>query len=158
MFRSGLLFEHGIGKHLEIMPVSVRAVPPARMLWSISSRRGSCNRAFSVLKRPPPNYPGHVPLTFWEQGLLAIGSAVGSLWNPRRGGLAITAPHLAQSTTPTDRSPRSHCGTWRSYRNPLLHISAPGRHALQPYRQAYTQGPTSYHISDDVPYLSPDTT
>lgn len=43
-------------------------------------------RRFSVLNRPPPNYPGHVPLTFVERGALAVGSAVGSLLNPRRGG------------------------------------------------------------------------
>ncbi|KAL1963744.1 hypothetical protein VTN77DRAFT_7810 [Rasamsonia byssochlamydoides] len=44
-------------------------------------------RAFSVLNRPPPKYPGHVPLTFVERGALAVGSAVGSLLNPRRGDL-----------------------------------------------------------------------
>lgn len=43
-------------------------------------------RAFSVINRPQPNYPGHVPLTFVERGALAVGSAVGSLLNPRRGG------------------------------------------------------------------------
>lgn len=43
-------------------------------------------RPFSVLNRPPPNYPGHVPLTTVECGALAIGSAVGSLINPRRHG------------------------------------------------------------------------
>lgn len=45
-----------------------------------------CVRSFSVLNRPPPKYPGHVPLTFVERGALAVGSAVGSLLNPRRGG------------------------------------------------------------------------
>jgi hypothetical protein len=45
-----------------------------------------CVRYFSVLNRPPPKYPGHVPLTFVERGALALGSAVGSLLNPRRGG------------------------------------------------------------------------
>jgi len=44
-------------------------------------------RAFSVLNRPPPNYPGHVPLTFIERGALAIGSAFGSLRNPYRHDL-----------------------------------------------------------------------
>ncbi|EYE96200.1 ubiquinone biosynthesis protein COQ4, partial [Aspergillus ruber CBS 135680] len=46
-----------------------------------------CVRSFSVLNRPPPKYPGHVPLTFVERGALAVGSAVGSLLNPRRGDL-----------------------------------------------------------------------
>ncbi|KAK2753760.1 Ubiquinone biosynthesis protein [Onygenales sp. PD_40] len=45
------------------------------------------SRGFSVLNRPPPNYPGHIPLTFIERKALAIGSAVGSLVNPRRGDL-----------------------------------------------------------------------
>ncbi|KAJ5930650.1 hypothetical protein N7466_006143 [Penicillium verhagenii] len=44
-------------------------------------------RPFSVLNRPPPNYPGHVPLTTIERGALALGSAIGSLINPRRADL-----------------------------------------------------------------------
>jgi ubiquinone biosynthesis protein COQ4 len=40
--------------------------------------------AFSVLSRPPPNYPGHVPLTPLERVSLAVGSAVASLLNPYR--------------------------------------------------------------------------
>ena len=44
-------------------------------------------RTFSVLNRPPPNYPGHVPLTYLERGALAIGSAFGSLANPYRHDL-----------------------------------------------------------------------
>jgi ubiquinone biosynthesis protein COQ4 len=42
---------------------------------------------FSVLNRPPPNYPGHVPLTTIERGALALGSAFGSLFNPYRHDL-----------------------------------------------------------------------
>lgn len=45
------------------------------------------SRCFSVLNRPPPNYPGHVPLTLLERGALAIGSAFGSLNNPYRHDL-----------------------------------------------------------------------
>lgn len=44
-------------------------------------------RTFSVLNRPPPNYPGHVPLTLLERGALAVGSAFGSLLNPYRHDL-----------------------------------------------------------------------
>lgn len=44
-------------------------------------------RTFSVLNRPPPNYPGHVPLTLIERGALAVGSAFGSLINPYRHDL-----------------------------------------------------------------------
>lgn len=46
--------------------------------------RLSTSRRFSVLNRPPPNYPGHVPLTFFERGAMAIGSAFASIVNPRR--------------------------------------------------------------------------
>ncbi|EEH23537.2 ubiquinone biosynthesis protein COQ4, mitochondrial [Paracoccidioides brasiliensis Pb03] len=45
------------------------------------------SREFSVLNRPPPNYPGHIPLTTIERGALAVGSAIGSLLNPRRADL-----------------------------------------------------------------------
>ena len=45
-------------------------------------------RAFSVLNRPRPNYEGHVPLNVFERGVLAAGSAVMSLLNPRRGGMS----------------------------------------------------------------------
>ncbi len=44
-------------------------------------------RTFSILNRPPPNYPGHVPLTLVERGALALGSAFGSLRNPHRHDL-----------------------------------------------------------------------
>lgn len=44
-------------------------------------------RTFSILNRPPPNYPGHVPLTFVERGALAVGSAFGSLFDPYRHDL-----------------------------------------------------------------------
>ncbi len=50
--------------------------------------------SFSVLDRPPPNYEGHIPLTTPERGALAVGSAVMSLLNPRRGGtLPIPQPN-----------------------------------------------------------------
>ncbi|KAH8882681.1 coenzyme Q biosynthesis protein Coq4 [Thozetella sp. PMI_491] len=47
----------------------------------------SAQRHFSVLNRPQPNYPGHVPLTRLERAGLAIGSGIISLMNPRRGDL-----------------------------------------------------------------------
>lgn len=52
----------------------------------------SALRPFSVLNRPPPNYPGHVPLTTIERGALAVGSAIGSLINPRRAGMYRSLP------------------------------------------------------------------
>jgi ubiquinone biosynthesis protein COQ4 len=47
------------------------------------------SRQFSVLNRPPPNYPGHIPLTKVERIALAVGSAIGSLIDPRRGGESL---------------------------------------------------------------------
>ncbi|OJJ00636.1 hypothetical protein ASPVEDRAFT_82196 [Aspergillus versicolor CBS 583.65] len=50
----------------------------------------ACSRSFSGLNRPPPKYPHHVPLGFFEKGFLAIGSAAGALLNPRRADLIAT--------------------------------------------------------------------
>ncbi|KAM7189772.1 ubiquinone biosynthesis protein COQ4, mitochondrial, partial [Naviculisporaceae sp. PSN 640] len=47
----------------------------------------SPKREFSVLNRPPPNYPGHVPLTRLERAGLLIGSGLMSLRDPYRGDL-----------------------------------------------------------------------
>ena len=72
-------------------------------------------RTFSVLNRPPPNYPGHVALTSLERGALAIGSAFGSLRNPYRHDLIaslgeatakpyfISRLHRAMLSDPTGR-------------------------------------------------------
>ena len=53
-----------------------------------SSSRIRVVRSFSVLNRPAPKYEGHIPLTSVERASLAIGSALGSILNPRRGGNA----------------------------------------------------------------------
>lgn len=62
----------------------ILALPPLLRANMVSTAR-----AFSVLKRPSPNYPGHVPLNGFERGALAAGSAVLSLMNPRRGGRSV---------------------------------------------------------------------
>jgi ubiquinone biosynthesis protein COQ4 len=49
------------------------------------------SRKFSVLNRPLPKYDGHVPLTVPERIGLAVGSAVTSLFNPRRAGMIGTS-------------------------------------------------------------------
>ncbi|GLI77164.1 ubiquinone biosynthesis protein [Penicillium ochrochloron] len=60
-------------------------------LRALATSRSPCTasalRPFSILNRPQPNYPGHVPLTTIERGALAVGSAIGSLINPRRADL-----------------------------------------------------------------------
>lgn len=55
---------------------------------SYTCGRSSVLRSFSVLTRPTPKYEGHIPLTSIERASLAIGSALGSILNPRRGGNA----------------------------------------------------------------------
>lgn len=47
---------------------------------------GHAPKLFSVLNRPAPKYEGHVPLSVTERSVLAVGSAITSLLNPRRGG------------------------------------------------------------------------
>lgn len=61
--------------------LKVLRLPASTRIASIRS-----SRTFSVLNRPPPKYEGHVPLTNIERSTLAVGSAVMSLFNPRRGG------------------------------------------------------------------------
>ncbi|KAH8661889.1 ubiquinone biosynthesis protein Coq4 [Xylariales sp. PMI_506] len=47
-------------------------------------------RCFSVLNRPPPNYPGHVPLTRTERTMMAVSSGLMALANPYRADLIAT--------------------------------------------------------------------
>lgn len=51
---------------------------------AVCTATSGSNRPFSVLNRPPPNYPGHVPLTKLERAALAVGSGVVSLIDPYR--------------------------------------------------------------------------
>ncbi|KAK0723960.1 coenzyme Q biosynthesis protein Coq4-domain-containing protein [Apiosordaria backusii] len=74
---------------------------------------------FSSITRPPPNYPGHVPLTTLEKAALAIGSGLISLKNPRRGDLIAT---FAETTSTPYFLPR--------LRNAML-LSPTGRRILR---------------------------
>ncbi|EXJ92625.1 hypothetical protein A1O3_01177 [Capronia epimyces CBS 606.96] len=56
----------------------------SRSRQSASPLSPPAQRSFSILNRPPPNYPGHVPLTRVERLGLAVGSAITSLTNPYR--------------------------------------------------------------------------
>ena len=57
----------------------------------------SSRRSFSILNRPPSNYPGHVPLTRVERVGLAVGSAVTSLIDPfRHDMVAVLGEATAQ--------------------------------------------------------------
>lgn len=71
---------------LTITTMTPAALKVLQLPASIRIATIQSSRAFSVLNRPPPKYEGHVPLTNIERGTLAVGSAVMSLLNPRRGG------------------------------------------------------------------------
>lgn len=58
-------------------------------------------RQYWTPSRPPPNYPGHIPLNTFEKVALAIGSGLISLANPRRAGASpLPHPHLPKRLTP----------------------------------------------------------
>lgn len=118
----------------------------ARILVLSPSTIPACPiRPFSILNRPPPKYPGHVPLTFVERGALAVGSAVGSIINPRRGGTHIIPDRLLlQILTSPDL------------------IAALGEATATPYfiyrlRDAMLSDPTGRRILRDRPRITSDT-
>ncbi|KAI0544522.1 Coq4-domain-containing protein [Xylaria curta] len=82
----------------------IPSLPVATLLPSTSTSNSTPlpqPRQFSVLNRPPPNYPGHVPLTRIERAALAMGSGILSFLDPRRGDLiaalgeATATPYFA---------------------------------------------------------------
>ncbi|KXX80898.1 Ubiquinone biosynthesis protein COQ4, mitochondrial [Madurella mycetomatis] len=60
---------------------------PSHTLLAAATSSSRRHFSLSSLTRPPPNYPGHVPLTGLEKVALAIGSGLMSLRDPRRGDL-----------------------------------------------------------------------
>lgn len=76
------------------MPLSL-ALPPSALSRLLALPPSLRVRTFSILSRPPPNYPGHVPLTSIERSALAVGSAFGSLVDPFRHDLIAS---LAEAT------------------------------------------------------------
>lgn len=101
------------------MSISARTTISPLCLATSSNEKShhtkTSNRQFSVLNRPPPNYPGHVPLTRLERAVLAVGSGVTSLLNPYRAdmiaalGEATATPYFierlrrAMLSSPTGR-------------------------------------------------------
>ncbi|KAL3454016.1 coenzyme Q biosynthesis protein Coq4-domain-containing protein [Aspergillus insuetus] len=65
--------------------LGAREISPSRALI-----RQPPSRLLFGFNRPPPKYPHHVPLGFFEKGFLTVGSAVGALLNPRRADLIAT--------------------------------------------------------------------
>ena len=75
--------------HTPLYPWAHIVLPQAKELLHLpASMRITMfsTRKFSVLNRNPTNYEDHLPLTSIEQAALAIGSAIVSLFNPRRAG------------------------------------------------------------------------
>lgn len=66
--------------------MSLATVPARASGTAQLARAAGCTRTFSVLNRPPPRYPGHVPLTRIERAALAVGSGLTSFFDPYRGG------------------------------------------------------------------------
>ncbi|KZZ90513.1 ubiquinone biosynthesis protein coq-4 [Moelleriella libera RCEF 2490] len=98
------------------------------------------SRPFSVLNRPPPKYPGHVPLTKTERLSMAIGSSVMALFNP----------------------PHRHGG--RVNGHALLHLPPSRHHARGPDGAAHPAAATAPQLQDAGPRawldregVSPDT-
>lgn len=74
-----------------IVPIYMLQLPLLHV-YTLYTLAGRAGRLFSVLNRPLPSYKGHVPLNLPEKGVLAVGSGILSLLNPRRGGTLIALP------------------------------------------------------------------
>lgn len=111
-----VLFDiHSNSWHVRKMLQMQSATTPRTLAHLLRLPPALRTRAFSVLNRPPPNYPGHVPLTYLERGALALGSAFGALRNPYRHDLIaslgeatakpyfVTRLHRAMLSNPTGR-------------------------------------------------------
>ncbi|KAK6952400.1 Ubiquinone biosynthesis protein [Daldinia eschscholtzii] len=91
--RHGLVQNHALQRRQQL-PIATA------VLCSTHSKSG--RRSFSVLNRPPPNYPGHVPLTGLERAALAVGSGIVSFLDPYRGdmiaalGEATASPYFIE--------------------------------------------------------------
>lgn len=105
--------------------------------------------SFSVLNRPPPNYEGHIPLTWWERAGLAIGSGLGSFLDPRRGGNSIFKRYTYLAQVLTNRF-RSHSRLRRSNRPTFLHRPPPFHNALTPNRPPNPARPSANHVVNTV--------
>lgn len=97
--------KHGLVQHqyhVQHLPAAAAAALSSHPNNQNRSSNGSRTRPFSVLNRPPPNYPGHVPLTRLERAALAVGSGIVSFFDPYRHdmiaalGEATASPYFIQ--------------------------------------------------------------
>ncbi|OTA56837.1 Coq4-domain-containing protein, partial [Hypoxylon sp. EC38] len=100
--KHGLIQHQYHVQHLPAAAAAALSLCPNNQNRISSSSSSSRSRPFSVLNRPPPNYPGHVPLTRLERAALAVGSGVVSLLDPYRHdmiaalGEATASPYFIQ--------------------------------------------------------------
>ncbi|KAH9895554.1 Coq4-domain-containing protein [Xylariomycetidae sp. FL2044] len=139
-----------------------------------TNNHGRQKRPFSVLNRPPPNYPGHVPLTGIERAALAVGSGVTSLLDPYRHdmiaalGEATATPYFiarlrrAMLASPTGRRilrdrPRMNSSTLRlAYLRSLPRGTVGGTYAAWLDREGVspdTRDPVRYIDDEECAYV-----
>lgn len=130
-----------------INTLTLLRLPPALRLAT------SClSRPFSVLNRPPPKYEGHVPLNALERSALAAGSAVMSLFNPRRGGTLVLSITSTRTNKPClTTSHRPHRRARRNHLNAILHLPSSRRHAVLSYRPAHPPRPPTHNLPNHFP-------
>ncbi|KAI5303108.1 hypothetical protein KEM56_007901, partial [Ascosphaera pollenicola] len=73
--------------HAFTKAATTASATPATPTTTTTTTSSSPPAKHTVYNRPSPNYPGHVPLTKLERLGLAVGSAVGAFFNPRRADL-----------------------------------------------------------------------
>lgn len=122
----------------------LRLKPVARRSISLKSISLPQRRGLSALQRKRPNYEGHIPLNIPEKIMLTFGSAIGSVLNPRRGGITfsnLSACDVSPGLTRTDL------------------IAALGESTASPFfiyrlRDAMLASPTGRRILRDRPRIS----
>lgn len=125
----------------------------------------TARRSFSILNRPPPNYPGHVPLTRIERAGLAIGSGIISLVNPYRGGTCLMlSPFLSNMPSRKEEAclSQAHIGLTSPPPRPPDLIATFAEATSTPYfiprlRDAMLRSPSGRRILRDRPRMTSTT-
>ena len=113
---------------------------------SLSTRLRGCN-LHSVAEARVPTYPGHIPLTPFENGFLAVGSALMAFIDPRRGGMFINID--TKRCLYVYRHGRS---VWRN--NCRVHVDQfAGCDAGFPRGSENSQGPSACELNDSGPQV-----
>ena len=75
------MFPYPVSQTFPLLYQTLRLGPNTQ---PIARSLGNVNHTRSIITTPA--YEGHIPLGWFENGFLAVGSAVMSLVDPRRGG------------------------------------------------------------------------